>query len=161
MPPRWYLKPEFINFRNSSLIILDNLLKSIIKWEPRYSLKVRSADQKSPEELLQQTLSLITSLEDPKQEPAIYNAGILYLSLNDEEKALEMFRTSVKLNDCRDSSWFNLALLEEAADADPKVIIEAYSKVIETTRKESVASASFNNVFEFLFRSRKYDEAAQ
>ena len=148
-------------FWASILASINGFIPLITYWKPRYSLKVRSADQKSPEELLQQTLSLITSLEDPKQEPAIYNAGILYLSLNDEEKALEMFRTSVKLNDCRDSSWFNLALLEEAADADPKVIIEAYSKVIETTRKESVASASFNNVFEFLFRSRKYDEAAK
>jgi tetratricopeptide (TPR) repeat protein len=113
------------------------------------------------EDLLRSTLASITCLTDAGQESAISNAGLLYLALEQPKKALEMFRASVQLNEQRDSSWFNLAILEAEAGADNDVVLEAYGKAIAVTKSTAVASACFNNAFELLLRTRRLEEAAQ
>ena len=124
-------------------------------------LAPKSAVMATNEEILEATLNSITSLEDVSHEPSISNAGLLYLSLNQPEEALGMFRAAVKLNDGRDSSWFNIGVIEESLGTDDDTVLEAYNKALETTKSKTVASACFNNIFELLFRAKRYEEAAQ
>ena len=131
-----------------------------VKLQKRLLGSKRTPSESSEEGLLRSTLASITCLTDAGQEAAISNAGLLYLALEQPKKALEMFRASVQLNELRDSSWFNLAVLEADAGTDDDVVLEAYGKALAVTESTTVASACFNNAFELLLRTRRLEEAA-
>jgi predicted TPR repeat methyltransferase len=147
------------------IFIIHSALSFVI---PKFGNKIKFSKQlfSTPKEMLDYSLSNIAGLNDPGSETYIANAGLLYLSLNDHEKALEMFEASVALNPQRDSSWFNLAQLLEAGlvkdtcDRDND-ILHAYSMAIAATDSRSVASASYNNAFALLLSTGRGEEAAQ